>query len=152
MTTEEKQLLLKDLCARLPYGVKLYHEGDYGDNIGKLESVNINDDECVIWNYNGTDTDIFDIEACKPYLRPVSSITENEMDKLFEIAKVNPDGTDEDWISINDVKGIRFHFLTGRYADTIGKICDYLDSIYIDYRELIPKGLALEAPKDMYKI
>ena len=129
MTQEEKQLLIKDLTARQSYGVKLYHEDDWGDNIGKLESININDDECVIWNYNGTDTDIFDIEDVKPFLRPMSSITEEERKELFAI---------ED--------NMQFHSNSVYSPDRF----DFYTSRHFDYRGLIEKGLALQAPEGMY--
>ena len=78
-------------------------------------------------------------------------MTDEEMDKLFEILKVDKDGKDDDWIKINDVVGIKFFFPTGRWIEDVAKAYDYLNSIHIDYRGFIAKGLALEAPEDMYK-
>lgn len=147
MTQEEKSLLFKDLCARLPYGVKVqvYYEdiagsGYFDDTVWSIDNAepfHVNDR----W-----------IENIKPYLRPISSMTEEEMDKLFDILHIDKDGKDEDWIKINDDLGIKFFFPTGKWIENVADAYDYLYSIHIDFRGLIPKGLAIEAPKDMYNI
>lgn len=148
MTQEEKQLLLKDLCTRLPYGVRvkelepikeleLYLTSIYHDTV-QVETVTGGRMACSI-------------EAIKPYLRPISSMTESEIDKLFDILHIDKDGNDDDWIKINDVVGIKFFFPTGKWVENVAEAYDYLNSIHIDYRGLIPMGLALEAPEEMYK-
>ena len=141
MKQEDKELLLKDLCARLPYGVKLKVGNDalsldmfYFDE-GLYKTI-----EKVITSGN------------KMYLHPISSMTETEMDKLFDILHIDKDGNGEDWIKINDVLGIKFFFPTGKWVENVIEAYDYLNSIHIDYRGLIPMGLALEAPKGMYKV
>ena len=109
MTQEEKQLLLKDLCARLPYGVmmKVTHDGVEYDIKFNTELLDVFSDFA---------------DAFKPYLRPMSSMTEDEEDELNS-ARMGNWGEDVDWLNAN-------HF---------------------DYRGLIEKGLALEAPEGMYK-
>ena len=52
---------------------------------------------------------------------------------------------------INDVVGIKFFFPTGKWVEDVAEAYDYLNSIHIDYRGFINKGLALEAPDNMYK-
>lgn len=114
MTREEKDLLLKDLCARLPYGVKCDYEGSVL-SIDKLDVTN--EEVCgnlVAWY------DAWPVEKCKPYLRPLSSMT---FDESLIAKKLNE---------------IEYH--------------DFLNAHHFDYRGLIEKGLALEAPEDMYKI
>ena len=69
MTQEEKQLLIKDLCARLSYGT-IYHRND-GANI-ELREIDI---KSGALNY----TDNIVERECKPYLRPMSSMTEEEV-------------------------------------------------------------------------
>ena len=127
MTTEEKQLLLIDLCARLPYGVKcsfISSKGDIPSTITKIDVEN----ETVSHKPDGQTVVYFHfIESgyIKPYLRPMSSMTEEEKeeyDKTFDW-DYSIQGTPFDWLNAN-------HF---------------------DYRGLIEKGLALEAPEDMYK-
>ena len=118
MTNEEKQLLIKDLCARLPYKphIKFSIIGAGGYEVCELLPELI--------------TSIFlneDIEI-KPYLRPMSSMTEEERKKLSSIQEKNTP-----------------------YPSVKYRGCDYLNSIHVDYRGLIEKGLALEAPEGMYK-
>ena len=115
MTQAEKELLLKDLCARLPYGVIVQFEGW---NPEKLSEVNLNTNI-----YNGMGG------LPLPYLRPMSSMTEEERIEYIEITH------SQNWLIINN-------------AD---KYVDWLNSHHFDYRGLIDKGLALEAPEGMYK-
>jgi hypothetical protein len=132
MTQEDKELLLKDLCARLPYGVKLHKTYKECDSL-ELRSLDIGNDKLVFYTYKGevlTICDTDDIERFgqikyKPYLFPLSSMTEEhsiymEKNKLI-IAKseteviMNPDGY------------------------------DFLNKNHYDYRGLIEKGLAIDA-------
>ena len=122
MTKEEKQLLLKDICARLPYGVKCSctwsHEVPNGTTgcIQELSTFLI--DEIEIMDNPEYDCQICDV---KPYLRPMSSMTEEEKNFIYN-------GHIEFWV-----------------------IEDYCNKYHLDYRGLIEKGLALEAPEGMYK-
>jgi hypothetical protein len=125
MTQEEKQLLLQDLCARLPYGVQCSctwsHEVPNG-TIGCIQELST----FLIDEIEIIDNPEYDCQICdvKPYLRPMSSMTEEERKEFFE--KWGLDG----W-NINTF--------------------DWLNSHHFDYRGLIEKGLALEAPEGMYK-
>ena len=129
MSKEDKELLLKDLCARLPYGVKC----------------SINDlNNCTLMP-----SDIEDEKNIKPYLRPLSSMTEAESSELEELT----DGwfyhdTDDD---CNDVI-----YPIGQHSDSdsfdfIIRGINWLNANHFDYQNLIEKGLALEAPEDMYE-
>lgn len=110
MTPEEKQLLLKDLCGRLPYGVKFQGEDS---NVYTLDAA----------NYFALQVE--DV-VFKPYLRPMSSMTDEERAKKDE--------------------------LFGSYIlDNNPAYIDWLNAHHFDYRGLIEKGLALEAPEEMYK-
>ena len=129
MTQEEKQLLLKDLCARLPYRVicDMWFEGNEPDKItevlkcgGLMRLMNSE------FNF-----------MVKPYLRPMSSMTEEEM-KVFQA----------------------FHCVDGGHPYFYQQMCNlpnlenmfnWLNKHHFDYRGLIPMGLALEAPENMYK-
>jgi len=116
MTQEEKELLLKDLCARLPYGVQVCYK------------IHL-EDEPIDVTLSGLLLDYFKnktIVEIKPYLRPMSSMTEEEKRKYIRL-------------SVNAA-------ICGDYQQV-----DYLNSIHVDYRGLIPKGLAIEAPEGMYK-
>lgn len=144
MTQEDKDLLLKDLACRLPYGVKAHIEHDtFYDEIEPYDgTVNTNTINDLLHNEK--------LEV-RPYLRPVSSMTEEEMDRLFEILDIDKNGEDEDWIKINDCTGIKFLLPTGRWMEEMDNALGYLRSIHIDIQGLIGKGLALEAPEGMYK-
>ncbi len=126
MTQEEKQLLLADLCARLPYGVKLQIEGlanktIHDKGIRKLASV-LPSRNAVEYDVQGSNYGVI-IDLVKPYLRPMSSMTEEE---------------------IGHCNYLLFHM-----EDSLSYY-DYLNSIHIDYRGLISMGIAFEAPDGMY--
>ena len=140
MTPEEKGLLLKDLCARLPYGVKL-------DNGLKLRSIDMLTE---VVSCSGSDKKV---ENVRPYLRPMSSMTKDEREEIevFIFNKWYQENSckidKEGWIEIlanYDVSGIDPCFC----SDYV----DWLNAHHFDYLGLIEKGLALEAPEDMYKI
>ena len=143
MTQEEKQLLLIDLCARLPYKVQchikhIHHLSgwiDEGDVIltGFRQDEFTKETEPLFCNPGGNPKIVFPFDSVKPYLRPMSSMTEEEIKTYHSYCECN-DG---------DFNGEILYF------DTI-KSFDYLTSIHIDCRGLIPMGLALEAPDDMY--
>ena len=133
MTEANKKLLFIELCARLPYGVKV-----------KCSR------EILTLNVNWLQMFQYHLDEIKPYLRPISSMTDEEMDKLFDILKIDKDGEDEDWIKINDAVGIKFFFPTGKWVEHVALAYDYLYSIHIDFRGLIPLGLAFPAPDGMY--
>ena len=147
MTPEEKKLLFKVLCEGLPYGLKCWIPNGSGV-IAVLKGIVGN--RCYFDDNPRTGESPL-VDHIKPYLRPISSMIEEEMDKLFDILNIDKDGNDEDWIKINDVLGIKFFFPTGKWIENVIEAYDYLNSIHIDYRGLIPMGLALEAPKGMYK-
>ena len=125
MTQEEKQLLLKDLCARLPYGVKCKMWSGEAIEHSITETLRISGLDAFMCN------DSFSI---KPYLRPMFSITEEEKIELKTITK----GVIQT-IGLEDI------------VVTTDEGFDYLNAHHLDYRGLIPMGLALEAPEDMYK-
>lgn len=66
MTQEPKELLLKDICARLPYGLK-YNYGGYDGCDYTMNRVDCNAVDCA-----------FPIENVKPYLFPLSSMTKEQ--------------------------------------------------------------------------
>jgi hypothetical protein len=123
MTQEEKDLLLKDLCARLPYGVKFQSE-----NIETALFVDTSDDE--VW-INGTCIDDF-----KPYLFPLSSMTEEEERELNGLLSEVYDFSFRMEELLEDIQmqnGIPFHYI------------DWFNKNHFDYRRLIEKGLANDA-------
>lgn len=76
MTQEEKQLLLKDLCARLPYGVKINIKSDY---TREMEDTKLTSYHLDGLRYNA------EYRNLRPYLRPMLSMTEDERKELAVI-------------------------------------------------------------------
>ena len=129
MTQEEKELLLIDLSARLTYGV-ICTDNRHGDS--RIFNIDI-EDKSVYY----TDFDEYGlIENCKPYLRPMSSMTREEEaywkyhrcmvgDGVYRLGYDNP-------------------------VFCIFECFEWLNSHHFDYGGFIEKGLALEAPEGMY--
>lgn len=131
MKQEDKELLLKDLCARLPYGIKckIAHSYKYKatQDVVTLTDISHISPECYF-----EESDEFEkIENVKPYLCPMSSMTNEEY---------------EDYISFDAYT----HLNDGSEVPCMLQI-DWLNTHHFDYRGLIEKGLALEAPEGMYK-
>ena len=117
MTQENKELLLRDLCGRLPYGVKASYYGA--------------DEECETWDevdgiafgYVEIGQYSLPIERIKPYLFPMSSMTEEQKSD--------------------------YQFITERWMNdpshSISDSIDWLNKNHFDYRGLIEKGLAIDA-------
>lgn len=122
MTEEEKELLYIDLCARLPYNVLC--------KIWFTAAVNTKDcfilENLKLGGLTGFSGGLLTI---KPYLRSMSSMTEEEKKEFRSICCEG---------NIEHQHGIFY------------RSQDWLNSHHFDYRGLIPKGLALEAPEDMY--
>lgn len=149
MKKEDKELLIKDLCARVPYRV----------NVCLYEK-----ETCILMGIDGdevyldVDSDSFYIESIKPYLRPLSSMTEEEKEELFNLCNFY---VEEDWEGKKtEVYGIEIasrsdpNYCYDHEFKLWGvnmKAIDWLNKHHFDYRDLIEKDLAIEAPKGMYK-
>lgn len=156
MTQEEKDLLLKDLCARLPYGVRILHEGwnyEWDDELSTVERVVGIDDKFiytkVIDTHNGEEykddkwpIDTFDD---KLFLRPMSSMTAEEKLELSRLTN------DKFKFYLYTTKPEIICYEKYNYLEGL-KILDWLNKHHFDYRGLIPMGLAIEAPEGMYNI
>ena len=130
MTQEDKELLLKDLCARLPYGVKI--QVPYEDGSGYFDEIvwEVNNDGPFHVNGWG-----IEYEYVKPYLFPLSSMTDEQYDQLYIDSRVKNDSIDILDALANDMDAI-----------------DWLNKNHFDYRGLIEKGLAIDATGlDIYK-
>ena len=127
MTEEEKSLLLKDLCARLPYGVKI--QSWYGEIItSDLNTFPFSMEEM-------DKEDMWDqLSGFKPYLRPMSSMNGAEVLEYISLKE-----------SIDASDGMSYFFETYESID-------WLNAHHFDYRGLIEKKLALVAPEGMYDV
>ena len=134
MTQEEKQLLLKNLCARLPYGVKGLHRGD----VHELFTIDCREANNACIQVDGYDA-WFSVDTFKPYLRPMSSMTE------------------EDNLSLSKYVGYSIRAKYGEIYfpniedNTLGnweKVFKWLFKNHFDYRGLIEKDLAIEVTEN----
>ena len=123
MTQENKELLLKDLCARIPYGVKVeithWRNRDKGMIDSKIFRVplDINKESVLIKSTSDV----------RPYLFPLSRMTEEQKDIFSKL-----------WWNTNGLN-MAMHAI------------DYLNKNHFDYRGLIEKGLAIDATgKNIY--
>ena len=133
MAQEDKELLLKDLCARLPYGVKAKvldesvlqydYTAEEGGVINGIE--NLNDGLFVIKCRE--DGYVLTYDEFKPYLRPMSSMTEEEQRTLDSMCN----GVE----MVSRLSGLKM----------FDKAFNWLDENHFDYRGLIEKGLAIDA-------
>ena len=131
MTQYETDLLLKDLCGRLPYGVK-----------GRVTSHDCNNRECeFVATIDGklydrfavTQESWFDNVIIKPYLFPLSSMTEEQKEELDNMFKQEDDICEK-------IKTDNFEFNFYRKS-----IFDFLNKYHFDWRGFIPKDLAIDA-------
>ena len=117
MTQEQKDLLLKDLCARLPYNIKVYdNNGNFNTSYVNLLHINGKVSEAFVGN--GMQCRTAPIDEIRPYLFPLSSMTEEQKEDMIKSScGIGSDKNVFDWYNKN-------HF---------------------DYRGLIPMGLAIDA-------
>ena len=128
-TIEERKLLLQELCARMPYGVKVqgYKEGKVF--IGEVVQINIETNEILVrvptlHNNCG----VFKVDNVKPYLFPLISLSEEQ---------------EEEYERING-----YHYCIPTHVDCVN---DFYHKNHIDYRDLVGEGLAIDATgKDIY--
>ena len=152
MTQEERMLLIKDLSARLPYAVTVEHTSGFRGTLHDITIHHMYDNNDNVYDaicytdFFGDEDDIY-IEYFKPYLFPLSSITEEEsieLFKLFEISLIDSIGAD--YIKINECTGITFFLDKGFDVEThLDKLIDWLNAHHFDYRGLIERGLAIDA-------
>lgn len=135
MKQEDKQFLLQNLCTMLPYDVCVHII--YKTRKPCYRKLTPRD---IQWFIDSK------IENIKPYLRPMSSMTEKEYE-IFPIPYTfDSFSTWNNTILSEVLEGTQI--LIG--IDEITEIIDWLNSHHFDYRGLIKKGLALEAPDGMY--
>ena len=126
MTQNEKDLLLKDLCARLPYNIKVYdNNGNFNTSYVNLLHINGKVSEAFVGN--GMQCRTAPIDEIRPYLFPLSSMTE-EQKREFDIS-------------------MDMGYATAYNAEIncANRMIDFFNKYHLDYRGLIPMGLAIDA-------
>ena len=135
MTKEEKDLIFKDLCARLPCHVRCkiwLKDGTTEEGLLDLKH-----------NYGDVLQDAFyydKIKDIKPYLRPMSSMTEEEKREYFSFI-----GGERPFDSDFSAYPIEYKFI---YEHDINSYIDWLNAHHFDYRGLIERGLAIEVTEE----
>ena len=139
MNQEDKELLLRDLSARLSYHIRLkvwLKDGTTEEGVLDLEH-NYGDILRDAFYYN----EIIDI---KPFLRPMSSMTEEEKEELSHLLP-------KDWsVEIDKLNNFYFDMSPSIFMeiDVFLNIIDWLNKKMFDYRGLIEKGLAIAVTEE----
>lgn len=155
MTEQEKQTLSNDLCSRLQFGIKAKTLVETlgiskGSDI-KIRSYEYDLDD-TLW-INGA----YEIDEIKPYLRSMSRMSQEEIKEYIRLrhkdcidverpAHCCENSITAVVVSLTSRESMRFWYNHMVSADTI----DFLNARHLDWRGLIPVGLALEAPEKMY--
>ena len=130
MTQEQKQLLLIDLCSRLPYGVKCQVQEDEFTYIGTLCKLEIDNANGNLLDFaesvSGLEWQVY-LSEVKPYLFPLSSMTEEQL------------------VIYGDLCYAIIHSLAWDMQAALNELVDWLNKNHFDYNNLIPKGLANDA-------
>ena len=145
MTQEDKELLLKDLCARLPYGVCVEHTSRFRGTLHDLTVYFTYNDDDTIKDYMCY-TDFFGDESCKieffkPYLFPLSSMTEEQK---IELSKLTNSEITHEGLTYEEGGTLVEYEVLFSYS-LMCNVIDWLNKNHFDYRGLIEKGLALDA-------
>ena len=125
MTQKDKELLLKDLCARLPYGVKFLRESwnfEWDEELSVIEVLKDIDKDGYINN-----TKVYTVDDIKPYLFPLSSMTEEEKEEYCQLQQR----------VIYNSKGV--------INEDVTKYINWCYKKHLDINNLIPMGLAIDA-------
>ena len=135
MKKEQKELLLKDLCTRLPYGVKCQVQEDEYTYIGTLCRIEVDNKNGNLLDFvetiNGVDCQVYLTEV-KPYLFPLSSMPEEEKNFLkWKLTTPKYDSFDEE--TLEDL-----------FNNNL-QVVNYCYKNHIDVSGLIEKGLAIDA-------
>ncbi len=135
MKQEDKELLFKDLCARLPYGVKAYIKNwskldrKYYEGVYTVESIDTSLNTIIADSERSCVEVIvgYDDSEIKPYLFPLSSMTEEQK------------------VIYGDLCYSVIQSLTNNMQSELNELINWLNANHFDYRGLIPMDLAIDA-------
>ena len=127
---EKKDLLIREICCKLQYGLML-QTSDENDVTNDCRLVEVFNDgsTCNISMFNGETNCVSGLNGIKPYLRPMRTMTEEEL---------------------KEYKVLSSKFGMTEFHKASAALDNWLDRKMFDHRGLIPKGLALEAKEGMY--
>ena len=133
MTQENKELLLIDLCSRLPYDVKVQFSYVI-TSPAILKGIDKELIEC--------DIAVCELEDVKPYLFPLSSMTEEQYNSLHESGILDNCSHSYEYVNPH-IHGVSFIFKEFKTYSL--ELIEWLNKHHFDYRGLIPLGLANDA-------
>ena len=153
MTQEDKELLLKDLCARIPYEVvgKCELDASYDTSFDTIFQTHKFD--AVVYGFKADSLFVYpliedrdeqefaneevangiDILDFKPYLFPMSNMTEEQKKEYNNLQNFVP------------IYYYGFDIMVDKELYDTWESIDYLNAHHFDYRGLIEKGLAIDA-------
>ena len=131
LNTFDKELLLKDLCARLPYGIKFLRESWNFETDQEMSVIEVLEDIDKDGYINNTK--VYKVEDIKPYLFPLSSMTEKQ-EKEYNLLR-----------NFVPIYYYGFDIMVDKELYDNWESIDYLNAHHFDYRGLIEKGLAIDA-------
>lgn len=136
MTQEEKKLLIQDLSARLPYEVKLnfYSQGANENIVCTLLGIAPHDDKPIIAKTN-QGCFCFTQDHIKPYLRPMSSMSDKEYEEYRKRRDLD---------TLDSAESLKQKAVGKRHISSWYRGTDWLLEHHFDFRGLIEKGLAIE--------
>lgn len=140
MTTEEKELLLKDLSARLPYEVKCEYE-----NTNDYSTLKVISKDKVTLRNNNSLWHSCDIENVKPYLFPFSSMTENQKKEFNNLTTSIKLDSSEIGSAIDYNMDIDINEYSYVSLEDMITCIDWLNAHHFDFRRLLEKELAIDA-------
>lgn len=135
MKQEPQELLLKDICAKLPYGIKASYYGveEERETWDEIDGITLDED---FGGYVDIGQYSLPIERIKPYLFPLSSMTSEQKKYITDKWGVNEEfdfEIDTNW---------------GKYFVELGDTVDFINWLnknHFDFRGLIPMNLAIDA-------
>ena len=135
MTQEDKEILIQDLCGRLPYGVKAYIkkwsklDRKYYEGVYTVESIDTSLNTIIADSERSCVEVIvgYDDYEIKPYLLPMSSMTEEQK------------------VIYGDLCYSIIQSLAKNMQSELNELINWLNAHHFDYRGLIEKGLAIDA-------
>ena len=120
-----KEKLIRDLCARLPYGVKVL----YDNKVFSIDYVSSIHEEIKLDTRDNYTINVSDV---KPYLFPFSSMNEEQKKEYRKMCEL-------------DTEILSKHPMDGTPFPALYNSQDWLNKNHFDYRGLIPMGLAIDA-------
>lgn len=144
MTQEQKDLLLKDLCSRLPYGVKVRYSSYEKFITCTLQAIDYVYNNVDLWSKDACFNPV-NISKIKPYLFPLSSMTEeqyNEMQTISGKDCMEHMEIEKEWRNNSPFTHLPLYQ---------HRVIEFFHKYHFDYRGLIPMGLAIDATgKNIY--